>query len=231
MWGAVAAAVPGLMSLFGQERANETNVSLARETNRFNAAESAKNREFQATMSNTAHQREVSDLKAANLNPLLSGTGGAGSSTPSGSSASGTTATVKNSLEGAISSAIQGKQLHLATERQEGDIALTKAQTENAKAAAQKAKVDAAVAAKGIPEAEIKNEAYGVIRPYIKMLGGGAASSAKDALRKNSGPVYEQREAERKAERDKRAREAQEKVQKWMRSQSKTYHDGDSRFP
>lgn len=53
----------------------------------FNARESSANRDFQAGMSSTAHQREVKDLKAAGLNPILSAKYG-GASTPAGSTAS-----------------------------------------------------------------------------------------------------------------------------------------------
>lgn len=48
-----------------------------------NRREAKKNRKFQKSMSNTAHQREMADLKKAGLNPLLTGKYG-GSSTPSG---------------------------------------------------------------------------------------------------------------------------------------------------
>lgn len=55
----------------------------------FNSAEAVKNREWQQYMSNTAHQREIADLKAAGLNPVLSATGGNGAPVTSGATAQG----------------------------------------------------------------------------------------------------------------------------------------------
>lgn len=67
-----------------QERQNEKAMA-------FNAAEAAKNRDWQKMMSDTAHQREIKDLQAAGLNPILSAMGGSGASVGSGATASGVT--------------------------------------------------------------------------------------------------------------------------------------------
>lgn len=53
-----------------------------------NSAQAQKNRDFQASMSNTSYQRAVKDMLAAGLNPSLMFKSGQGASTPSGATAS-----------------------------------------------------------------------------------------------------------------------------------------------
>lgn len=70
----------------GKERAAATaaferNKELLQLEQTFNSAEAQKNRDWEQMMSSTAHQREVKDLIAAGLNPILAVNQGASSPT------------------------------------------------------------------------------------------------------------------------------------------------------
>lgn len=115
-------AVGGLLS-------NAQNAAYAQEAARlqykYNLKLQKQAQEWQTEMSNTAHQREVDDLYAAGLNPILSATGGSGAS--SGSAGLNSTSAVQPNIQNPFGSA--GELLSIANNAAQVDN--LKAQTEN----------------------------------------------------------------------------------------------------
>lgn len=119
-WGAVAGGALGLLGGFMQNTANK---DLQESANNTAIRLAAENRQWQEMMANTAHQREVADLRAAGLNPILSATRG-GAATPSGSVAPVGVSRMEDAIEKGISSAKAGYETDLQLRSVEGDLAL-----------------------------------------------------------------------------------------------------------
>lgn len=132
---AILGTVGGVAGYFGQQSANESNAALQEKANQANSQIAAENRSWQERMSNTAHQREIADLKLAGLNPILSATGGSGASTPSGNTAQMGAAKMEDAIGKGLSSAKDFASMPSALQNAQKDLAI-KDSTITAQAAA-----------------------------------------------------------------------------------------------
>ncbi|QXP08267.1 MAG: DNA pilot protein [Arizlama microvirus] len=125
MWGEL---ISGGLSLLGGMSASASSAKGIEAMNAANSAEAQRNRDWMQMMSSTAHQREVDDLRAAGLNPILSATGGSGASSPGGSMA-------VHEDEQIRSTSIKAQLANLAanTAKTIAESRLTEAKTENEK--------------------------------------------------------------------------------------------------
>lgn len=155
-----------VLGTVGQFGSSIMNYESQRQTNAANREIAREQMDFQREMSNTAHQREVSDLQKAGLNPILST--GNGASTPSGAAAQMQAPQI--SMPDIMAYGISLKQLEqtdqkLAIDRQKSAADISKKMSEE-----DLNKMKKILAQKGMIRAELEGEASSVLSNMIQWI-------------------------------------------------------------
>lgn len=143
---ALALIAAGVIGSAGSLYANHQNLKQSRHINDVNWQIAAMNNATQIDMANSAHQREVQDLRAAGLNPILSA-GGSGASTPSLTTVRGDAAQIQNPVNELASSArglarYVSESYNTQLQQAKQDVKSTKLQNRIDKAEARKAELE-----------------------------------------------------------------------------------------
>lgn len=162
----IGAAITGAVSLYSAKKRNDAQKDVASDTNAFNAEEAQKNRDWQEKMSNTAHQRQIEDLRKAGLNPILSAQYG-GASTPAGSTASGVMPLIEDEWTPAINTGMQAYQAQANVGQTYANINKIEQEVKNLKSTQglteeQTRQVSNQILKIGAEIDKIKEESYGV---------------------------------------------------------------------
>lgn len=149
------------------------------QNNQASAQQAEKQMAFQKEMSNTAHQREVADLKKAGLNPVLSAGGGSGgSSTPTGA---------MGDVDMSTASALTNYLGHLIQQQTSLAVAQQQAAATQAAAATSAAAVRYAADKQyelGIAQINNPNTMWGLARTVLEDLGFDPGTTGQDASQK-----------------------------------------------
>lgn len=119
-WGSIVGAVINGVANYGSSRMNYKDVKKLQE----------RQQQWAEQMSSTAHQREVEDLRAAGLNPLLSVTGGNGASTPTSGMGQPEAPSLDTAINSGVSTALQMRQQKNQDKSTDAQIKNLNAQTD-----------------------------------------------------------------------------------------------------